>query len=96
MNFKRDPVSAIAKAISDFMLLITKAIPSDEERMKRFELKQPRLYSRMMKRLYRTNKVFLIKNKEVDIDTHVDLVNGDLPASVRTLLKKNLHLDLKR
>ena len=95
-DFSADPVSAVANAVSDVAVMVTKALPSEEEQLARFKLNYPIIYARRMQRLYNRAKTFLRWHHGVGIDTHIDLVNGNLADSTRALLKKELHEDLGR
>ncbi len=46
-----DPISAIATAVSDLALLITKALPDDEQKLAAFKIRSPWMYARIQRRI---------------------------------------------
>ena len=91
-----DPISGIAAAVSDLALLLTKAIPSDEQRMLVLKQRSPLIYARIRKRWY--NQMFRhLRNRwHEDIDSWVDLTGGGFMPDERVYAKRLLHADLKR
>ena len=95
-NIPTDPVTGIAQAVSDFSLLITKAIPSDEYRMQQLHNRSPKIYARL--RMWMLNKCrrHLRLRWREDIDSYVELTAGAFLQTERDYMKKLLHADLQR
>lgn len=89
-----EPVSAIADAVSAVSNLITKSLPSDEERLQRLKLNYPRIYARIRLHILKQGYRYLKHHNGVSVDDYVKFVNGDLSedekANVAAILKSEL------
>ncbi len=93
-----DPITGIAEAVSDVALLITKALPGDEQQLLKFKMRSPAIYQRihthMLNKDYR--QLSRKKNLHVPIKSFVEWEHSDLPVSEQTKLIEILQAELNR
>ncbi len=83
------PVEAITGSIDALAALITKAIPSDEERLQRLKINHPWLYARAKKHILKMAYRWLKQHKQADvkdIEAYVKLISND-PEDRKNLLE---------
>ena len=91
-----DPVSSVSQAISDVAIMVTKAIPSDEQRMQAFKERHPKRYARLRIWMLEHCRRHLAFRWHEPIDEYVELVAGGFLQDERDYMKKLLHSSLKR
>ena len=80
--------TTITDFITGLFQLITKAIPSDEERIKRLEIKTPWLAAKLKLRIINMYVSFLQKNAQMKVSDFVEEVQGD--AALLKILQEQL------
>lgn len=91
-----EPISAIADAVSAVSNLITKSLPSDEERLQRLKLNYPRIYARIRLHILKQGYRYLKHHNGVSIDDYVKFVNGNLSDANKTELESILKSELSK
>lgn len=91
-----DPVSAVANAVSDVALMITKTLPSSERQLLAFKLRQPKAYASIRQHILIQGYRYLKHHKNVSIDAYVQFIDGDLPIDEQRALKSILLEDFKK
>lgn len=90
-----DPITAGFSFGEALTALITKAMPSDEQKLKAFEARFPDIYARVRLHILKQGYLYLKHHNGVSIDAYVNFVNGDLSdidkANVESILKSELN-----
>ena len=80
-----DPVSSVADALNGLWMLISKAIPSDAQRMARLQMRAPRIHQRLVNRMLRDAERFLKNNPGATYDDYAQAQGWD--TAMTALLK---------
>jgi len=75
---------------------ITKALPSDEERLQRLKLHYPLLYFKTKMTIHRRAFRYMRHHREVSITEYVNFVGGGLTQEEKDALKNMLQKELDR
>lgn len=93
-----EPISAVAAAVSSVALMVTKALPSEEQQLALFKERHPIRYQRQRRHMLNVDHwtLNLPKNKNVPIKSFVQWEHSDLPVSEQDLLIEILQKELNR
>lgn len=69
-------IESIADAVTATMSMITKSLPSDEERLQRFKLKYPKKYMRVKMQVLRASYRYLKHHRAVTPEEYVAFIGG--------------------
>lgn len=81
------PLETIANTINDLVLLITKALPGEEQQLAAFKLRSPKMYARIQKHIV-TDIVRYCLRKNITgeaVTDYVTLETEDYPVSEQAL-----------
>lgn len=88
-------IESIADAVTATMAMITKSLPSDEERLLRFKLKYPKKYMRVKMQILRNSFRYLRHHREVTAEEFVSFIGGvytpEEKQQLITVLNKELN-----
>jgi hypothetical protein len=76
--------------------LITKTLPSDEERLARLKLHSPKIYARVRYHILLNAFRYLKRHRDVKVDEFIKFIGGDLSADEQAYLVTMLTTELNK
>jgi hypothetical protein len=89
-------VESIADAITATMAMITKSLPSDEERLLRFKLKYPKRYMRVKMQILRQSFRYLKHHRQITPDEFVAYIGGIYSIEEKQILVSMLNKEFSK